>query len=289
MKKLVADRLAIYVNAVYNNSENHNGTTLIVATIFFAFQVYAKLTCRYTDIALGSARLFGFRLTNNFKRPYFSTSIKDFWNRWHITLSVWLRDYLFLPFAVYLTGIIKRTKYLGIAAEKWIFLFASILTFAICGIWHGVGWTYLIWGILFGIYLTVANWTQGFKKKLRKMFGIKNKSTFYRIYGIAMTFLLVSVTWIFFRANNINDAFEIIKKILYNREILFLSDWNTFLYSIAAIIILSIKDFKNEFYPKVKLMNNESIVIRWITYILLLIYIISFGVLDNSQFIYFQY
>ena len=159
-KLVVADRLAIYVNAVYNNSEHHNGTTLIVATIFFAFQIYADFS-GYTDIALGSAKLFGFNLTNNFKRPYLATSIQDFWNRWHITFSTWLRDYIFLPLAYFLTNKMKKQKYLFISADKWIYLIAIMITFAICGIWHGVGWTYLIWGIIIWNFPDIAQTGQG--------------------------------------------------------------------------------------------------------------------------------
>jgi len=136
-KLVVADRLAIYVNAIYDNSEKHNGTTLLVATIFYAFQIYADFS-GYTDIARGSAKLFGFDLMDNFKRPYFATSIKEFWNRWHITFSTWLRDYIFLPLAYYLSGRMKKTSYLFISTENWIYLIISIITFGICGIWHGV-------------------------------------------------------------------------------------------------------------------------------------------------------
>ena len=211
-KLVVADRLAIYVNAVYNNSENHNGTSLIVATIFFAFQIYADFS-GYTDIALGSAKLFGFNLTNNFKRPYFATSIKDFWDRWHITFSTWLRDYIFLPLAYFLSNRMKKQKYLYVSTEKWIYLIAIMITFAICGIWHGVGWTYLIWGILFGIYLTYSNWTKDLHKTIRKRFHIRKTSHYYIFYKILLTFILVLFAWIFFRADTLTEAIQIIRKI----------------------------------------------------------------------------
>jgi D-alanyl-lipoteichoic acid acyltransferase DltB (MBOAT superfamily) len=158
-KLVVADRLAIYVNTVYGNYEHHSGISLLVATIFYSFQVYADFS-GYTDIALGSAKVLGFNLTNNFNRPYFATSIREFWNRWHITLSVWLRDYLFLPLAFFFSRKMNKTKYLGLAVEKWIFLFASIITFAVCGIWHGEGLNFLIWGLLFGIYSQLDTWIQ---------------------------------------------------------------------------------------------------------------------------------
>jgi alginate O-acetyltransferase complex protein AlgI len=182
-KLVIADRLAIYVNTVYDNYEHHSGITLLVATILYSFQIYADFS-GYVDIAVGSAKVLGFNLTNNFNRPYLANSIKEFWNRWHITLSVWLRDYLFLPLAVYTAGKMKKAKYLGITTEKWIFMLATIITFAVCGLWHGEGLNFILWGLLFGIYLTLANWTLGLNKNLRKKIGISKKSTLYRLYGI---------------------------------------------------------------------------------------------------------
>ena len=180
-KLVVADRLAIYVNSVYNNSEQHNGTTLLVATVFFSFQIYADFS-GYTDIALGSAKIFGFNLTNNFNRPYFATSVKDFWNRWHITFSQWLRDYVFLPLAFSLSNRMKKQSYFSVATEKWIYLIAIMVTFIICGLWHGEGWNYLIWGVLFGVYLTWSNWTEKLNKNIRKRLHIRKTAPLYIIY-----------------------------------------------------------------------------------------------------------
>lgn len=207
-KLVVADRLALYVNAVYGNIEQHSGISLLVATIFYSFQIYADFS-GYTDIALGSAKVLGFNLTNNFNRPYFTTSVQDFWNRWHISLSVWLKDYLFLPMAVFFTHNLKKPKLFGLAMDKWIFMFASVITFAVCGIWHGEGLNFLIWGLLFSIYLTTANWTLGINKKLRKRLHISKKSSLYRTYVIVISFILVTFTWIFFRADNTHDAISV--------------------------------------------------------------------------------
>ena len=147
-KLVIADRLGNYVNVVYDDPGFQSGPTLIFATILYAFQIYADFS-GYTDIALGSARILGFKLTNNFNRPYFATSVKEFWNRWHISFSSWLRDYLFLPLAYFFSNKMKKPVYWGIATEKWIFLFSSIITFSICGIWHGEGINFLIWGLVF--------------------------------------------------------------------------------------------------------------------------------------------
>jgi len=292
-KLVVADRLAIYVNAVYNNNSHHNGPSLLVATIFFAFQIYADFS-GYTDIALGSARLFGINLTNNFKRPYFSASIKEFWTRWHISLSTWLRDYIFQPIAYYLTNSINRQKFLFISKEKWIYFIAIMITFSICGIWHGVGWTYLIWGILFGVFQTYANWTGGFNKAIRKRLHIKKSSGFYQAYNVVITFCLLLFTWIFFRSNTIAEAFSIIGKIFSFQGKIFFGEtsevMNSLFHSVIAIFLLmSAEVIKEYFYDNSSFLKNSNWVIKGLFYASMIVIIIFLGVFDGGQFIYFQF
>ncbi len=289
-KKLVlADRLAIYVNAVYNNSEHHNGTTLIIATIFYAFQIYADFS-GYTDIALGSAKIFGFNLINNFKRPYFATSIKDFWNRWHISFSIWLRDYIFLSLAFFLANRMKKQKYFFVSTEKWIYLIAIMATFAICGLWHGEGWTYLMWGLLFGIYLTYSNWTEKFNKNIRKRLHIRKTSLLYLFYKIILTFILVSFAWIFFRASSLSEAMVIIKKIFTSFGFPFYESPDNLIYAVFGIITLITVDFKREFFiNQFSLLSNKYSVIRIGIIVAMVIIIMLIGVFDGGQFIYFQF
>lgn len=290
-KLVIADRLAIYVNAVYSNSEHHNGITLMIATVFFAFQIYADFS-GYTDIALGSAKLFGFNLTNNFNSPYFATSIKDFWDRWHITFSTWIRDYIFLPLAYLLSSRMKKQKYLLVSVEKWIYAIAIMVTFVICGIWHGVGWTYLIWGILFAIYLTYSNWTRNFHKNIRKRFNIRKTSPYYIFYKNLVTFTLVLLAWVFFRSDNLADATSIIKKIAsFNGPLFFdRADPSSFLFSIFGILFLIIAEAKGEFFKEKSFFFTSN---RWYvrlgSYAFLIILILLVGVFDGGQFIYFQF
>ena len=288
-KLVVADRLAIYVNAVYNNSEKNNGTSLIVATIFFAFQIYADFS-GYTDIALGSAKLFGFNLTNNFKRPYFATSIKDFWDRWHITFSAWIRDYIFLPVAYFLSKRMKKQKYLLVSSDKWIYFIAIMVTFAICGTWHGVGWTYLFWGILFGIYLTYSNWTKNLHKVIRKRFHIRKTSGYYIFYKILITFILVLFAWIFFRADSLRDAILIIRKIFTSSGPVFYDKPSDFIFTIFGIISLIAIDFKREYYnDRWSVLYNKYPFVRIAGIIIIILTILVLGVFDGGQFIYFQF
>jgi alginate O-acetyltransferase complex protein AlgI len=288
-KLVVADRLAIYVNAVYNNAEEHNGTSLIVATIFFAFQIYADFS-GYTDIALGSAKLFGFNLTDNFRRPYLASSIKDFWDRWHITLSTWLRDYIFLPIAYSLSGRMRKEKYLFISSEKLIYLTGIMITFAICGIWHGVGWTYLVWGLLFGILLSYANWTKDLYKKIRKQLHIKKTSPYYIFYKIIVTFILILLTWVFFRASSLTEAVMIIRKFFTSFGPVYYYTPYDLIYGMIGIISLIVIDLKREYFSgRWTILYNRYPIIRIAGIVVIVLFILIFGVLDGGQFIYFQF
>jgi alginate O-acetyltransferase complex protein AlgI len=289
MKLVIADRLALYVNAVYNNSENHNGTTLAVATLLFAFQIYADFS-GYTDIALGSAKILGFNLMRNFNRPYFSTSVKEFWSRWHISFSTWLRDYLFLPLAYFFSKKLKNDIYLKIATEKWIYLFATMITFAICGLWHGDGLNFLIWGLLFGFYLTFANWTDKVSNRIRKKINIPKSSIPYKIYAVFVTFILVSFSWIFFRSPNLQTAHSIINKIFTEHGPLFTGSPSILFFSILGLFILVLKEFSDEFFPsRFLLFENKNKYVRVIAYSSTIIMILLTGVFDGGEFIYFQF
>jgi alginate O-acetyltransferase complex protein AlgI len=288
-KLVVADRLSIYVNIIYDNSEKHSGVSLLVATLFYSIQIYADFS-GYTDIALGSAKILGFNLTNNFNRPYFATSVKEFWNRWHISFSTWLRDYLFLPLAIFFSRKIKRTRYIGITKEKWVFLFASLITFTICGIWHGDGTNYLIWGLLFSIYLSISNWMFGFNKSFRRKFHISKRSKLYKGFGITITFILVLFAWIFFRASSSENAFLIIHKILSFQGPLFIESPAQIIYGLFAIIFLFLVEFKREFYiDSFSFFYNPNAIVRNLSYTFLILLILLIGVLDGGQFIYFQF
>ncbi|MEI7983341.1 MAG: MBOAT family O-acyltransferase, partial [Bacteroidota bacterium] len=140
-KIVIADRLALVVNFVYNDPANQTSLSIILATVFFAFQIYCDFS-GYSDIAIGAAQVMGYKLMNNFDRPYFSETIADFWKRWHISLSSWLRDYLFLPLAYFFSGKMKKESYLRIDSNQLIYAFATLITFTICGLWHGAAWTF---------------------------------------------------------------------------------------------------------------------------------------------------
>ena len=287
-KLVVADRLAIYVNAVYDNQQHHNGTTLTLATVFFAFQIYADFS-GYTDIAMGSAKLFGFNLSNNFRRPYLSTSIKDFWDRWHITFSTWLRDYIFLPLAYSFSHRLKKQKYFYIKTDKLIYSVSIMVTFMICGIWHGVGWTFLMWGCLFGVYLTISNFLKNLQKYFRNSLKIHKNSKLRIVFNILLTFSLVTFSWIFFRAQNLNEAFEIVGKLFTSHGPVFYkpSELVFAMISLGSLIIL---DLKAEYFNhKFSVIHNGKFLIRAGAVVAIILMILILGVLDGGQFMYFQF
>lgn len=277
VKKLViADRLAIYVNAVYNNPEQHNGTTFLLATIFFAIQIYCDFS-GYSDIAIGAAKVMGFKLMTNFNRPYFARNISEFWKRWHISLSTWFKDYLYIS----LGG--NR-----VSIPRWYF--NLLLVFIISGLWHGANWTYIIWGALNGFYLIFAIVTYGVRKKITRFFGIDKLPKLNQSLQIITTFILACFAWIFFRANNVTEAFNIIKKISTFKGPIFIEDPSMIIYPVSAIFLLLFVELKQEYYKgDFSFLNNNNWMLRNLSYTILIILILLFGVFDGGQFIYFQF
>ncbi|WP_108868372.1 MBOAT family O-acyltransferase [Aquimarina aquimarini] len=265
LKLVVADRAAIYVDAVYNNIDNHEGLSFIAATILFAFQIYGDFA-GYSLIAIGTAKFFGFHLMTNFRRPYFSASVSEFWTRWHISLSTWFRDYLYIPLG-------------GNRVVKIRWLFNLFITFLISGLWHGANWTFVIWGALNGIYLIIE--VLWFKKDRKG------------IATIFLTFCLINFAWIFFRANSIDDALHMIKVIFTSPGRLYIGsgdDIAASIYATLAIAILLFVEFKKEYFDTLfSISKSKYEMIRIIGYAIVVFMILYLGVFGKSQFIYFQF
>jgi len=268
LKLVLADRLGVYVDAVFNNIENHNGSSILLASILFAFQIYGDFA-GYSLIAIGTAKIMGFDLMTNFIRPYFATNITAFWRRWHISLSTWFRDYLYIPLG-------------GNRGSKLKNNFNLFITFFISGIWHGANYTFVIWGALHGFYLILE------KKFAIKQ--VKSKNFLMRLFPIIITFILVDLAWIFFRANSLSDAFLAITQIFTTAgENLFIKG-DVLLGSIIALLILFIKEFKDEFFEnKYRFLSNSNPYISASFSVLLFSIILLLGVFDSGQFIYFQF
>ncbi len=275
-KLVIADRLAIYVNVVYDNPGQHSGITLIMATIFFAVQIYCDFS-GYSEIAIGAARVMGFKLMTNFNRPYFARDIAEFWKRWHISLSTWFKDYLYIS----LGG--NR-----VSIPRWYF--NLFFVFLISGLWHGANWTFIIWGAINGAYLVFAIIFKNTSNKFNAATGLNKLPRLKHFLQIATTFLLVCFSWIFFRANNLADAFVIIKKMTTLQGSLYYDNISMLLYSFVAIAFLFLAESKVEYFRgNISLFNSSNSLVRNLSYAAVIIMILLLGVFDGGQFIYFQF
>jgi len=283
-KVVIADRLAVVVNQVFSSPDNYNSLSLIIATIFFTFQIYCDFS-GYSDMAIGAARTMGFKLMRNFDMPYQSKSIDEFWKKWHISLSTWFKDYLYIP----LGG--NRVK-----IPRWYF--NLFIVFLVSGLWHGANWTFIVWGALHGFYLVFGLITKNFRLRLLKAIGLGNLS----FLSVMSTFTLVSFAWIFFRAPNITDAFYIIKKIwlgipeivsqLLHKQLLLDSIGNNKMDILKSFSLIAFLELVHYFQKKInliKLFNESAPYVRWTVYYILIYTILTIGVFDNNQFIYFQF
>ena len=276
MKIVIADRLAIYVNAVYNNASMHSGLTLLLATVFFAFQIYCDFA-GYSNIAIGTARVLGFKLMMNFNRPYFSISISEFWKRWHISLSSWFKDYFYIS----LGG--NR-----VSIPRWyINLF---FVFVISGLWHGANWTFIIWGALNGFYLVFAIITKKWRNRLSQIIYLDRLPGLHKTLQILITFGLTCFAWIFFRANSTHEAFSIAKKIFTLNGPFYIGEWQQLLYGLSFISFLFFIEYRSEYHNPSPLPFKTN---HWfkeqLAYAMLVVLILLVGVFDGGQFIYFQF
>lgn len=277
-KVVIADRLSEYVNMVYGDVTNYGSAALAIATIFFTVQIYCDFS-GYSDIALGTARIMGFRLMKNFNRPYFAGNIREFWQRWHISLSTWFRDYFYIPLG-------------GNRVKKSRWYFNLFFTFLVSGLWHGANWTFIVWGALHGFYQVFATVTLQTRKKINEAIGISRFAGFNRFMNILITLALVVFAWIFFRANTIDDAFTVISRLFR-----FIPDKTTnlfyfpadFLVSLILIAFLFIIEFLEERYNLWNRLQHIHFVLKWAFFIGILLCIFILGKWEDIDFLYFQF
>lgn len=271
-KVVIADRLAIYVDSVYNNVEHHSGLSFLIATYFFAFQIYCDFSA-YSDIAIGAARVLGFDLMKNFNRPYFATTVADFWRRWHISLSTWLRDYLYIPLGGNRKGVNRTHVNL-------------MITMLLGGLWHGASWTFVIWGALHGIFLISSKLTLSFRNEILKK--LKVPANLVNGMRMFLTFNLVCLAWLFFRANNLNDAFYMLTHIFSGWDRLFFDQMSMGHGAIGILILLGVQFLQSRMSLEERIYRIP-VYCRWAVYYLVIFGIVLLGVETGSQFIYFQF
>lgn len=279
-KVVIADRLAVLVNTIYDDPTNHQGFPLLVATLFFTFQIYCDFSA-YSDIAIGSARIMGINLMQNFRQPYFAKSVTEFWRKWHISLSQWFRDYLYIP----LGG--NRVSYLKRLSNIFI-------VFTVSGLWHGASWNFIIWGALHGFGLIFEQLLKPLKELFNFKFRVETTSYGYKLFYTILTFGFVCLSWVFFRANTLDDAVYILQHMFsitsFELADTGLSDFDLSLsfYLIIFLLIIQVIERKRSL---TQIVFKENTIPRWITLVSLILIIIFWGFypVEPTQFIYFQF
>jgi D-alanyl-lipoteichoic acid acyltransferase DltB (MBOAT superfamily) len=295
MKKIVvADRLAELANRVYDAPRGFTGLPLVTATIAFAFQIYCDFS-GYSDIAIGSAQVMGFSLMKNFDRPYTARSIADFWRRWHISLSTWFRDYLYIP----LGG--NR-----VARPRW---YANlVVTFLVSGLWHGARWTFVVWGALHGAYLIAGLVSAEARGRVRAALGLERHPALLRAWRTTATFALVGVAWVFFRAASLGDAWYVTTHLtsglgaqiasIVAREpaaiasLVFLGlEPSRVALAVMAIVALLVVEHVQGGAPRPlrARIAGARTPVRWAAYACAVLTIMTLGVFQSARFIYFQF
>ena len=268
MKLCVAERLGMYVDAVYANIANHSGTTLLVTSVAYTFQIYADFA-GYSLMAIGCGKMLGIKLQNNFNLPYFSKTITEFWSKWHMSLTGWFKNYVYFP----LGG--NR-----VSKPRWIFNIMAV--FLLSGLWHGAAYTFIIWGAIHGIAQVIEKLLYGQRIK-----SIPNNFTIGNVFRVLFTFFIVSFAWVFFRMPDAEGAFTVIGKIftdfgtVYNEPTLYLG--------LVSLLLLIVKDSFEKSNSNFSFFQSRYLVLRFLSVAFVISYILLFGVLEGGQFIYLQF
>ena len=277
-KIVIADNCAEFANQIFNNSADMNGSTLVLGAIFFTFQIYGDFS-GYSDIAIGTSRLFGFDLKQNFATPYFSRDIAEFWRRWHISLSTWFRDYLYIPLG-------------GSRGGTWMKVRNTFAIFLVSGFWHGSNWTFIIWGALNAIYFLPLLLTNNNRKHLRVIAEGKLFPSLGESFAMLATFGLTVFAWIFFRADNISHALSYISRMCSVSTFTpfqILTPKVTMIYTIGMIILFLIVEWIQRDKIHALDVHNKNFTFRWMLYLIVILIMISFGYFGENEFIYFQF
>lgn len=294
MKLVIADRLALLVNQVYDDYASLSGSAILLATILFAVQIYCDFN-GYSSIAIGAAQVLDFKLMENFRQPYLATSCADFWHRWHISLSSWLRDYVYIPLGGNRCS--RRRKYFNI-----------MMTFLASGLWHGAQWHYVLWGLMHGLFQIVGELLKGARHRFLSALHIAPGGRLHTLGSMLLTFVLIDVAWLFFRAPSCTDAFAMLQRLFTHFDLGALFSTNAegvlqlytlgleapqFWVGMLAIGVLMVVDCVRESTDIRPLLVRLPLVPRWVLYYLGIFVLLIFGIygpgFDASSFIYFQF
>jgi D-alanyl-lipoteichoic acid acyltransferase DltB (MBOAT superfamily) len=273
-KVVVADSLAPTVDAIFGNYQHESGLTLILGAAAFSFQIYGDFS-GYSDIALGTAKMFGFELLSNFKFPYFSRDVAEFWRRWHISLSSWFKDYLYIPLG-------------GSREGKWKAIRNTFIIFLVSGFWHGASWNFIAWGFIHACgFLPLLLFNRNRRYSTDVAAQNRYLPTIKELIQMITTFIFVTIAWVFFRSNSINDALGYMNGIFSSSSYNFHFRLNYFIVTICLVFFILDWQFRENNRSILKIDNSLA---RWTIYIVLLLFVVSNFKLENqSTFIYFQF
>jgi D-alanyl-lipoteichoic acid acyltransferase DltB (MBOAT superfamily) len=287
-KVVIADRLAVVVDNIYNSPYEHQGLSLIIATFFFAFQIFCDFS-GYSDMAIGAAQVMGFKLMKNFDRPYHARSIQEFWKRWHISLSTWFKDYLYIS----LGG--NR-----VTVPRWYL--NLFIVFILSGLWHGANWTFIVWGAIHGFYLVFALITKNARERMNLFFKLDKIPVIFNGLQIFTVFFLTSVAWVFFRARSLHDAFYILKYSviglpgdfykIFNNIPLNLNlgiSFGQVLIALTSLVFMGIVHHQQYRQGIRDWIRMKPAYLRWGIYYATILAILVLGVYEKREFIYFQF
>ncbi len=281
-KLVIADRLGMFVSNVYDHPSMYHGLPVILATVLFAFQLYCDFSA-YTDIARGSARVMGFDLMINFNRPMIARSLRDFWNRWHISLTTWFRDYL-----LYSLPYVKNKK-----IRMSLMYRNLIITYLLMGLWHGAAWTFVIFGLFHGIMLVLENLTEKYRDRLFEISRLNNFPALKTTLSILATFSILVFSLLFFRANSLRDSMTLLTNAFdfsnFNLSISEILKDGEVLFGMLMVVLLLIVEFLHEKYNLVKVLAARPVLLRWPVYIGFVFFVLLFGILHKQVFLYFQF
>ena len=286
-KVVIADHLAVVVDQVYKDPTQYTGIPLIAGALFFGIQVYCDFS-GYSDIAIGAAQVMGFRLRDNFNRPFHAPSMAEFWRRWHMSLMSWFRDYVYIPLG-------------GSRVAKWKWYFNIFFTFTLSGLWHGAGWGFILWGSLNGCYLIISDWTKSLREKWAQWVRLDRIPIFHKGFQIGFTFFLFCFTLILFRSKTLSDALYVIThlgtglgslkglkmslKSFYNLGV----DRHELILLLISIGLMELVEWVEPLRNMRRMFSERPILFRWVMYYVVILFLIFFGKYNDRAFIYFQF
>jgi D-alanyl-lipoteichoic acid acyltransferase DltB (MBOAT superfamily) len=286
VKIVIADNLAPAVDDIFLNSSAYSGSTLLLGIVFYTIQIYADFS-GYSNIAIGVAKLFGFDLMKNFNYPYFSRDITEFWKKWHISLTSWFRDYIFLPLSFEISWKINSERVIHLKTDQFIYIIASFITWFLTGLWHGASYNFIIWGLINGVFLILYHLQIRPRKKLFKKLGIKNNSRAIVIPETIFTLAIIMLAWVFFRADSLSHAVSYIGT-LFSSSLFSMPKMDFKKPVILMIVFLIAEWIQKEKDHALQLTNIKSRFLRWTIYCGIVEMILFLGG-GNQKFIYFQF